>query len=121
MGRSGLCRPEAYSCSKADGASSGMPLGANCSGVGIGRAFRTGLAALRDFLAVARFANFRARVFLVFFFDVFADAFAFFVTVLFAFRFAFFAIALSLKMPQVRLCRARRPYDGLCGTRNKPP
>jgi hypothetical protein len=77
-----------------------MPLGANCSGVGIGRAFRTGPRTLRDFLAVARFADFRAGVFLTFFFDAFADPFAFFFL---AFRFVFFAIAFSLKKPRQAL------------------
>src|SRR6185312_4704799 len=48
-----------YSCSRADGASSGTPLGANCSGIGTGwrRALRTGLRAL-GFLVAARFAVF---------------------------------------------------------------
>jgi hypothetical protein len=72
-----------------------MPLGASCSGVGIG--FRAGLRALRAFLAVARFVDFFARVFLVL--DFFAEAFAFFATVFLALRFAFFAIISSLKDP----------------------
>jgi hypothetical protein len=87
----------AYSCSKPDGTSSGTPLGANCSGVGIGRTLRISLRVVRGFLAVARFADFRARLFLIFFFAVLADAFALFATAFLAFRFAFFAIISSMK------------------------
>jgi hypothetical protein len=104
VGRSRLLPAgQTYSRSKADGTRSGTPLGANCSGVGIGRAFRTGLRTLRDFLTAARFTDFRARVFLIFFFDVFADAFAFFAPAFFAFRFAFFAITFSLIDPRQAL------------------
>jgi hypothetical protein len=91
---------DSYPCSSADGTNCGTPLGANCSGVGITRTFRTALRTLRDIFAFSRFTGLRARVFLTFLFEVFADVFF-----LLAFCLVLFAIGSLLEKTRVRLCR----------------
>jgi hypothetical protein len=101
MAAAGLISAERrYSSSRPEDTNSGAPLGANCSGVGIG--WRTLRAAFRAvlrvaFLATTRFAGFPDRAFLAFFFDVITAVLrVFFAADFLTFRFAFLAISLSV-------------------------
>jgi hypothetical protein len=95
-----------YSSSNPEDTNSGAPLGASCSGEGIGwRTLRMVFrAVLRvDFLVATRFAGFPDRAFLAFFFDVLAAVLrVFFAAAFLTFRFAFLAISLSVQNFSVR-------------------